>query len=143
LRRRALAASALAALAAAGCGNPGGDLIAIEVREAGAGTPATRLVVTDDGRGSCNGSELERLPSERLLEAREVEREIERLAVNDTRLPPLRGRRSYRAETPDGSVTWSEGFRPAPEGIAEGTLLALKLRRELCPRGGAPAGGSG
>jgi hypothetical protein len=132
MRRAAPALVALAAALLAGCGNPGGDLMSIEVREPTAGTPVERLVVTDDGRGRCNAGELERLSSERLLEAREVERELDDLLKRDARLPPIPGRRAYRAETREGTVTWSEGARPAPEVIAKGTALALKLRRELC-----------
>jgi hypothetical protein len=129
LRRAPLALAAAAALA--GCGNPGGDLIAIEVREPTAGTPIQRLVVTDDGRGSCNGAQLERLESERLLEAREVERELQHLAEDDARLRPIAGRRAYRVETPHGSVGFSEGDRSDP-ALPKATALALVLRRELC-----------
>jgi hypothetical protein len=132
MRRAATSFAALAAALLAGCGNPGGDLMSIEVREPTPGMPIHRLVVTDDGRGRCNAGELERLSSERLLEAREVERELDDLLKRDARLPPIPGRRGYRAETREGTVGWSEGARPAPPVIAKATALALKLRRELC-----------
>lgn len=132
MTRAALLAVATAALVA-GCGNPGGDLIAIEVREPEPGTPIQRLVVTDDGRGSCSGGELERLESGRLLETREVERELKEHLERDASFQPTRpGRAVYRAESRDGTVTWTEGATPAPVAVAKATALALKLRRELC-----------
>ncbi|HEX8067637.1 MAG TPA: hypothetical protein VF520_14050 [Thermoleophilaceae bacterium] len=124
--------AAAAVLATAGCGNPGGDLFSIEVRDPTPGTPVHRLVVTDDGRGRCNAGELERLTSDRLLEAREVDRELGGLWERDANLGAVPGRRSYRAESRKGTVTWSEGARPAPPAIAKATLLAVRLRRELC-----------
>jgi hypothetical protein len=122
----------LALLAIAGCGNPGGDILAIEVREPTAGTPIQRLVVTDDGRGRCNAGDLERLRSSRLLEAREVQRELEELSGDRSEFRGPRGRRAYRAETPDATVTWVEGAPNVPDAIPKATLLALNLRRELC-----------
>ena len=118
------------ALALAGCGNPGGDLIAIEERPRD-GAPI-RLVVTDDGRGSCNGGELKRLDSARLLEAREVEREMEELPGERSDFGRLQDRTNYRATMRDAQVTWAEGARRPPV-LAKATLLALKVRREACP----------
>ncbi|MDQ3935599.1 MAG: hypothetical protein M3340_13315 [Actinomycetota bacterium] len=129
----------VAAIMLSACGNPGGDIIAIEVREPRAGTPIQRLVVTDDGRGSCNGGELERLESARLLEAREVQRELDELPGERTDFGRLESRRSYRAVMRDATVTWAEGAR-RPEVLPKATLLALNLRRELC---GGSAGGGG
>jgi len=123
-------------LTAASCGNPGGDLIALEER----GAHFTRLVVTDDGRGSCNGGELERLASGRLLEAREVERGLEELALERTNFPESTGGRHFRAQIRGATLTWRERSRQDPV-LPKATLLTLKLKRELCPPpapGGAP-----
>ena len=111
-----------------GCGNPGGDLIALEER----GTGFTRLVVTDDGRGSCNGGELQRLESDRLLEAREVERELQELADEATNFPDPYGGRHFRAQMRGATVTWRERSAQDPI-LPKATALILKLRRELCP----------
>ena len=129
---------ALLLLAVAGCGNPGGDLIAIEERAPGGAT--IRLVVTDDGRGSCNGGELKRLESARLIEAREVERELEELPGERSDFGHLEDRTNYRATMREAEVTWAEGARQ-PAVLPKATLLALKVRREAC--GGATAPGPG
>jgi hypothetical protein len=92
----------------------------------------TRLVVTDDGRGSCNGGPLKRLESERLLEAREVERELQELANERTNFPDPYGGRHFRAQMRGATVTWWERSRQDPV-LPKATALTLKLRRELCP----------
>jgi hypothetical protein len=91
-------------------------------------------VVTDDGRGSCDGGELERLDSGRLLEAREVQREMAELPGERTNFGLLTNRTTYRATMRDADVSWSEGAR-RPEVLPKATLLALNLRRELCAAG--------
>jgi hypothetical protein len=126
-----------AVAASPGCGNPGGDLIALEER----GAHFNRMVVTDDGRGKCNDGELERLPSARLLEAREVERELQGLADRGTtNFPEATGGRHFRAQMRDATVTWRERSTQDP-ALPRATALTLKLRNELCPPpapGGAP-----
>jgi hypothetical protein len=125
----ALRLTPLALLALVGCGNPGGDLIALEER----GAHFTRIVVTDDGRGKCNDGELQRLESQRLLEAREVERKLQELAdEGTTNFPDDLGGRHFRAQMRGTTVTWREGSRQ-DEALPKATLLTIRLRRELCP----------
>jgi hypothetical protein len=114
----------------AGCGGEAGDLIALE--STGGQKPGHRIVVTGDGRGSCDGDGLSSIPSERLIEAREVERELEELADESATFPEQRGRRRYTARTNDGVVRWSEGARELPRALPEASLLALRLERDLC-----------
>jgi hypothetical protein len=129
MRRAAVAA--LAALALAGCGGESGDLIAIEV-SGGAQPRPVKLVVTGDGRGSCNGGELQELPSERVIDARETERELEDPAHDSANFGgATRERRGYVARTKDGTVRWREG-QVRPEVLGKATLLALQLERDLC-----------
>lgn len=125
--------SAGAALLLGGCGGDAGDLLAIEV-SASPGEPARRLVVTGDGRGSCNRGELKTLVSERLIEARAVERDLAPLAGDGARFEA--GRRpaaaALVARTVKGTVRWVEGGSGQPEVLPRATLLATKLERELC-----------
>ena len=128
---RALRLTPLALLLLVGCGNPGGDLIAIEERAPGGQT--TRLRVTDDGRASCDGGDLVRLESARLLEAREVHRELLELPGRRSDFGRLEDRVNYRATMRDAEVTWAQGAR-RPEVLPKATLLALRVRREACGR---------
>jgi hypothetical protein len=129
-RRLAVAAAlaAAAALSAPGCGNSGGDLIAIEEH---GGRPPVRLVVTDDGRGSCDGGDLKYLMSGRLLDARAAERDLQNLPGTKVDFGRIPGRTIYTARMRGSQVTWSEGARQ-PAVLPRATLLALRLRQELC-----------
>ena len=93
--------------------------------------------MTDDGRGSCNGGELKRLDSDLLLEARDVERELQELADTATNFPDPNGGRHFRAQMRDATVTWMERSRQDP-ALPKATALTLKLRRELCPPPASP-----
>jgi hypothetical protein len=130
------AAPAVAAVVAAlaGCGGSAGDLIAISTT--GGGGPGYRVVVTGDGRGSCNGGQERVLPSQHVLDAREVERELTDHAkhrASYTAGPA--GARRYVASTKDGLVTWVEGARGAPPVIPKAILLTQNLKRDTCPGG--------
>jgi hypothetical protein len=126
----------LAALAAGltGCGGSAGELLTISTT--GGGGPPYRVVVTGDGRGMCNGGGERVLPSQHVLDAREVERELTDYAkkrASFTKGP--RGARRYVASTKDGLVTWVEGARGAPPVIAKGIVLTQELKRDTCPPG--------
>jgi hypothetical protein len=123
----ALAASALAA----GCGGTAGDLLSIGVQGGPAGAGHT-VVVTGDGRGSCDRGPLRSLPSARVIAAREIEREVVDLARGASAFHDRPGARRYVLETKDGVVRWSEGTPSLPGALARAQLLALQLGRELC-----------
>ena len=130
--RRAIALVAAAAAVLAGCGGDAGELLAITT--SGGGGDNHRYVVTADGRGSCDRGEVQQLPSDLTLDAREVERRLRKLAkerASFTEGPP--GARRYVMVNDDGIVTWVEGARDAPEVVAKGIVLVQSLKRELCP----------
>lgn len=122
----------LAATAAlAGCGGGPGELITIT--ESGGGEAPVRLTVLADSQGSCNSGPNTTLPSGLILDAREAERELARPAKDRASYADgPRGARRYTATTNDGVVTWVEGARGAPEAVGRATLLAARLKRELC-----------
>ena len=131
--RRALTASAIAALVAAtGCGGGSGDLLAIDVT----GGPANReqrIVVQDNGQASCNGREQSDIGSDALIEAREIERELKDPAENaDAFMGERRRGATYVARTKDGVVRWREGARALPEVLPRTQLFALQQSRKLC-----------
>lgn len=131
--RRVLWLVAVALAALASCGGESGDLLAVEVTGGPAGDRRT-IVVASDGRGRCNGSDLRPIENERLIEAREAERDIADLAEQGADLGGEAGgdRRSYVARTQAGTVRWAEAEPGNPAVLPRVELLALRLGRELC-----------
>ena len=132
--RRGAAVLAVLAAALTGCGGSAGELIAIST--SGGGGPPSRVVVTGDGRGACNAGGDRVLPSQHVLDAREVERELADYAKRRASFATgPRGARRYAASTKDGLVTWVEGARGAPQVIAKAIVLTQELKRDTCPPG--------
>ena len=90
------------------------------------------VVVSGDGRGSCDRGPLKQLPSDRVIEAREIEHEVAELARRAASYPPSPDARMYTLKTKAGVVTWSEGRRGLPPVLPRAQLLALQLVRRLC-----------
>jgi hypothetical protein len=125
--RRALAAAAAAASLLAGCGGSAGDLMSITVSGVG---PRHELVITADGRGSCDRGPDRTLQSADVLTARDVARRMKKLAASAAAFPA--GGRAFVASTKDGTVRWSESYRSLPAPLPEAELLTLKLTPQLC-----------
>jgi len=106
--------------------------MAIEI-SGGAVRERLEIVVASDGRGTCNDGESEAIPSDLLIEARELERELGDLAEDGaTYGPTARERRAYVVRIKAGTVRWGEGEPDLPEVLPETQLLALRLDRLLC-----------
>ena len=115
-----------------GCGGGVGDLLAIQV--SGGLSPQRHVfVVTGDGRGSCDRGDLHDLPSERVIDAREIARDAADLAKDGAEYPPVSDAREYVLRTGDGDVRWSEGSSGLPQVLPRAQLLAVQLQRLLCP----------
>jgi hypothetical protein len=135
MRRRIGLVTALAASSlAAGCGGPAGDLLSIGVAGGPTGARHT-LVVSGDGRGSCDRGPLKELPSERVIDARKLEGDVGDLAKRAAAYPSRPGATRYALHTRNGVVRWSEGTPGLPSELPRAQLLALQLRRQLCPGG--------
>jgi hypothetical protein len=119
------------ALLVAGCGGSAGDLLSIT---ASGGPEGARheVVVSGDGRGSCDRGPLKQLPSDRVIDAREIEHEVADLAKRAAEYPQRPGARSYTLNTKAGEVRWSEGDRGLPAVLPRTQLLELQLERILC-----------
>jgi hypothetical protein len=128
--RAALAALALAAVALAGCGGDPGELMTISTH-GGAGDNH-RYVVTGDGRGSCDRGADKLLPGDRVIDAREIAKDIAEQAQKAASYPVKSGTRRYILKTTDGDVRWSEGTPGLPSVLPKAQLLALQLERLLC-----------
>jgi hypothetical protein len=117
-----------------GCGGDAGDLMSITATGGFAGGMHT-VVVTGDGRGSCDRGPLKLLPSGRVIEAREIEHEVADLARRAATYPPSGAdARRYTLKTKAGVVTWTEGRPGLPPALPRTQLLAVQLERLLCTR---------
>jgi hypothetical protein len=132
MRRSICAGLAAAAAGMAGCGGSAGDLLSISARGGLAGG-THMIVVTGDGRGSCDRGPLKQLPGDRVLDARGIERDATDLATKATDFPPSRkGARRFTLDTKDGEVRWSERTPGIPSVLPRAQLLELQLERLLC-----------
>jgi hypothetical protein len=129
---RRLVALAAVAAAIAGCGGSAGDLLSITV-SGGVAAQKHTIVVSGDGRGSCDNGPLKEIPSDRVIDARAVERDVSDLAKRSATYPPLPYARSYTLRAKAGEVRWSEGGRGLPGVLPRAQLLDLQLERLLCP----------
>lgn len=133
MRGAAIALAVALAIVSAGCGGEAGDLLAVET-SGGFEGDAVRLTVTSDGRGRCDAGELRPLPSERVIDAREIERELTPLAEDGASFgEPSADRRGFVARMRAGTVRWAEGEPGLPPILPRTVLLARELERELCP----------
>jgi hypothetical protein len=128
---RAALAAALAVLALGGCGGDPGDLLSIEASGGSAGGTHT-IVVSGDGRGSCDRGPLKQLPADRVIDARGIERDVGDLARRAAEYPPAPGARRYVIRTKDGEVRFSERTPGIPSVLPRAQLLDLQLQRLLC-----------
>jgi hypothetical protein len=132
MRRPIAGGLAAAAVAIGGCGGAPGDLLSISARGGVAGGTHT-VVVSGDGRGSCDRGTLEQLPADRVIDARGIERDATDLATKATDYPPPRqGARRFTLNTKDGEVHWSERTPGLPSVLPRAQLLELQLERQLC-----------
>lgn len=132
MRRSICAGLAAAAAGITGCGGSAGDLLAISARGGLAGSTHI-IVVSADGRGSCDRGPAKQLPGDRVLDARGIERDATDLARKASEFPlGRRGARRFSLDTKDGEVRWSERTPGLPSVLPRAELLELQLERLLC-----------
>lgn len=113
LRRRALLA-ATAVVVLGGCGQPSPDLFAVTRSGEGPDDDVT-LVVNDGGTVRCDGGSPRQLGAERLLQARELSRELADAAALQLELPPGPDPTlSYRVAAEAGTVSFTDASRDRP-----------------------------
>ena len=128
---RVAIALALAALLAAGCGSPPPDLF--EVERSGADRNANvTLVVSDGGSVSCDGRD-HALDADRLLTARQLERDLEPQAQLGVDLPPGPGTDlSYRVRMEGGSVSFSDRSADIPRTFQRLAAFTKDVTERVC-----------
>ena len=119
---------------ATGCGGESGDLMAIEVSGGFAKSRGPLdIVLASDGRGTCNDGPSETVPSDLVIDARELERDLGDLAEEGARFDAARGgAASYVVRIKAGTVRWTEAGSGLPEVLPRTQVLALRLDRLLC-----------
>jgi hypothetical protein len=128
--RRALLAAL--ALGAAGCGTPSPDLF--DVNRTGPDKDANvRMVVSDGGTVRCNGGEPKALDAERLLEARQLSRDLASQAALAIELPPEKNSNlRYRVRVAGGAVAFSDTSRGRPRTFDRLAAFTTHVVENVC-----------
>jgi hypothetical protein len=128
--RRALVAL-LAVATLAGCGSTPPDLF--EVKRTGEGTNARLdMVVNDGGAVTCNGRD-HPLDAKRLLQARQLARDLEKQAQLGLELPPGPGSvLAYRVRLESGTVAFADTSRDLPTVFTRVELFTRDVSEDVC-----------
>ena len=128
---RRAAALVLAAAALAGCGSPPPDLFVVE--RSGADANANlELLVSDGGSVRCNGHE-HPLDADRLLTARQLERDLEPQAELGIELPRGRGSvLSYRVRMEGGTIAFADRSRGVPATFLRLAAFTKDVAERVC-----------
>lgn len=126
-----LVVAALAVVAFAGCGTASPDLF--EVRRSGEDRAANlTLVVNDGGHVTCDG-EQHALDADRLLEARELSRELHEPAELGIDLPPGPGAvLGYRVRSEAGTVSFSDTSPGNPRVFLRVAAFTKDVAERVC-----------
>ena len=122
----------IAALALSGCGASYPDVFLLTRSGSLPGARLT-LLVNDGGTVRCNGAEPRQLPARRLLDARDIARELSEEAKEDLTLPAPRGSLlRYRLRTQDGTVTFSDEDAVRRPELAPVIVFARSVAQDVC-----------
>jgi hypothetical protein len=129
--RRFALALVLAPAALAGCGTAGADLM---VAERSGSIPGAKLQmrVIDDGQVECNGARHD-LPSDDLIEAREIVREMAVPGTEGLDLPARKGTiLRFRVQTEHGTVEFSDNSAGQPQVFYRTAQLIRVIAKGAC-----------
>jgi hypothetical protein len=126
-----LVVTAVAVLLLSGCGTASPDLF--EVRRSGEDRAANlTLVVNDGGEVTCNGED-HPLDADRLLQARELSRELEQPSELGIELPPGPGAvLSYRVRSEAGTVSFSDTSPGNPRAFLRVAAFTKDVAERVC-----------
>jgi hypothetical protein len=119
------------AVVLAGCGSPPPDLFVVE---RSGPDPAANLTmrVTDGGTVYCNGKE-HPLDSKRLLQARQLARDLAKQAEVGLELPPGPGANlSYKVELEAGNVAFSDTSKGNPHDFFVLAAFTKDVSEDVC-----------
>lgn len=124
----------LGAVASTACGSESADLFSVQRTGIGDGARLA-LVVSDDGTVRCNGSAPAALGAERLLEARELSRELARQAALGLELPAGRAGDTtfrYRADLAEGQIAFADSSSALPRSFTDLAGFTRAVSRQVC-----------
>jgi hypothetical protein len=119
------------ALLLVGCGSPSPDLFVVERTGP---DPAANLTmrVTDGGQVFCNGKE-HALDADRLLQARELTRDLSEQAELGLDLPPEpNSNLSYTVTLEAGTVKFSDTSRHSPQDFFQLAAFTKDVSEDVC-----------
>jgi hypothetical protein len=124
-------AAALAAGLLAGCGAPPPDLFVVD-RSGPDRNANLELLVNDGGSVRCDGRE-HRLDADRLLTARQLERDLEPQAKLAIVLPPGPGTElSYKVRMEGGTIVFSDRSRGVPRTFQRLAAFTKDVAERVC-----------
>jgi hypothetical protein len=130
--RAAALGAVLGGLALGGCGGEAHDLFLVQ---RSGSIPGARLAlrVTDDGRASCNRGPLVEITSAQLIDARELQRDLEPLARRALALAPGAGAiLRYRVVLEAGGVRFADTSPHQPAPLFRVAKLTRDIARGPC-----------
>jgi hypothetical protein len=129
--RRALA-GLLAAALLAGCGAPSADLFVV-TRSGKDRNANLRLLVSDDGTVRCNQRKPVPMGAKRLLDARELARDLQKQAALGLELPREKGSiLSYRVRLEAGTIAFADTSRGLPKTFTRAEAFTADVAERVC-----------
>jgi hypothetical protein len=115
----------------AGCGSPSPDLFVVQ-RNGPDPAANLKMVVSDGGSVTCNGSE-HALDADRLLRARQLARDLAKQAELRLELPPGPGANlSYKVRLEAGTVAFSDTSRGNPKAFYQLAAFTKDVSERVC-----------
>lgn len=121
----------LSAAVLAGCGSAPNDLFVL-TRSGTVPGASLRMLISDDGSATCNGRPA-RITDQELLDARQLQRDLEQPASSATALAP--GPQpvfTYSVRTPGGTVGFSDDSAGQPAAFYRFAAFVREVARGRC-----------
>jgi hypothetical protein len=116
----------------AGCGGPASDIFEVE-RSGSIPDADVRIVVADDGTARCNGGPPKNIGDPRLLDARELGRQLTDTARGGRTLRAGRGTvLSYRVHLPSGVLAYSDSSPGQTKAMLQLQGFVRDVARHVC-----------
>jgi hypothetical protein len=129
--RRALA-GLLAVGLLGGCGAPSADLFVV-TRSGKDRNANVKLLVSDDGTVRCNQRKPVPMGSKRLLDARELARDLQKQAALGLELPREKNSiLSYRVRLEAGTIAFSDTSRGLPKTFSRVEAFTADVAERVC-----------